>query len=156
MNLRERPRRRRRRRWRAPTRTRRALPPWALLGFGLLAVALAFVWSLSLEGLREREGEENPLWVEGVIVDAETGRPVEADVYLDGKLLYSHVRRFAVEVPSGSELRVEAPGYHPWALRFRYKLKEGSPARFSGPVRLTPVSKAATDEHEAKRVLDEK
>ncbi len=138
---------RRRRRWRAPTRTRRALPWWALLGLGLLLAVLDVSWM-------EKEEKEALLRVEGVIVDAETGRPVEADVYLDGTLLYAHVRSFAVEVPSGSELRVEAPGYHPWALRFRYKLKEGS--RFSGPVRLTPVSKAATDEHEPKRVLGEK
>jgi hypothetical protein len=74
------------------------------------------------------------LTVEAWIVDAETGRPLKADVFLDGELVFEEVERFRVEIPSGSELRVEAPGYHPWALRFRYKLREGQVLR--GPVRL--------------------
>ena len=127
--------------------------PLLLVGMGLLLVGLGLGGLLALDGTPKPE-KGVPLRVEGVIVDAETGLPVDADVYLDGRLLYSNVRSFAVEVPSGSELRVEAPGYEPWAFRFRYRLKEGY--RFYGPVRLTPAHKAAEDEHEAKRVLGEK
>jgi hypothetical protein len=67
-------------------------------------------------------------------MDAETGQPLKAEVFLDGKLIFAQVERFRVEVPSGSELWVISEGYHPWALRFRYELREGQVLR--GPVRL--------------------
>ena len=127
--------------------------PLLLVGMGLLLVGIAIGGLWVLDGTpTPKKGV--PLRIEGVIVDAETGMPVEADVYLDGRLLYSNVRSFAVEVPSGSELRVEAPGYEPWAFRFRYELK--GTYRFHGLVRLTPAYKAAEDKHEAKKVLGEK
>ena len=125
--------------------------PLLLVGGGLLLMGFGIGGLLILNATPEMEV---PLRIEGVIVDAETGISVDADVYLDGRLLYSNVRSFAVEVPSGSELRVEAPGYHPWAFRFRYQLKGGY--RFHGPVRLVRVSKAAEDEHGEKKVLGEK
>jgi hypothetical protein len=78
--------------------------------------------------------QEPVLTVEAWIVDAQTRRPLKADVFLDGKLIFRRVERFRVEVPSGSELRVVAEGYHPWALRIRYELREGQVLR--GPVRL--------------------
>jgi hypothetical protein len=127
------------------------LPLLFIVG-GLLLMGIAIGGLLALQD--EKKEKEAALRVEGVIVDAETGRPVDADVYLDGRLLYTNVRSFAVEVPSGSELRVEAPGYEPWAFRLRYRLREGY--RFHGPVRLTPVYKAAEDEHGAKKLLGEK
>ncbi len=127
--------------------------PLLLVGMGLLLVGLGLGGLLALDGTPKPE-KGVPLRVEGVIVDAETGLPVDADVYLDGRLLYSNVRSFAVEVPSGSELRVIAPGYEPWAFRFRYELK--GVYRFKGPVRLVRAYKAGEDEHGAKRVSGEK
>ena len=124
---------------------------WTVGGLLLVGLGLGICGLLALQATPEREV---PLRVEGVIVDAETGLPVEADVYLDGKLLYANVRSFAVEVPSGSELRVEAPGYEPWAFRFRYELK--GTYSFHGPVRLVRAYKAGEDEQRAKRVLGEK
>jgi len=82
-------------------------PSWGkifLVGIFALGIGLAVVWaSQFLYG-------GAVLRVEAVVVDEETGRPVEAAVYLDGRLIYSGVRSFAVEVPSGSELRVEPRG----------------------------------------------
>ena len=140
------------------TTRERPLGPRPLLlwiGVGLLLLALGS-FGLWPRGEGQGQEEEAVLRVEGVIVDAETGLPVDADVYLDGRLLYTNVRSFAVEVPSGSELRVIALGYQPWAFRFRYRLKGAY--RFHGPVRLVraPVSKASEDEHGAKKVLDSK
>jgi len=102
----------------------------------LLFLILALFTLAAISLLPPRRGGEPGLLVEGVVVDAETGRPVEADVYLDGRLIYEQVTSFSVQVKAGSELRVEAEGYHPWALRFRYKLKETR--IFRGPVRLKP------------------
>ena len=130
--------------------SQKAFPLLWIVG-GLLLVGLGIGGLLALQATPEKG---IPLRVEGVIVDAETGTPVEADVYLDGWLLYSKVRSFAVEVPSGSELRVEAPGYEPWAFRFHYELK--GTYRFKGPVRLVRAYKAGGDEQGAKRVLGEK
>lgn len=87
------------------------------------------------------------LLVKGAIVDTETGLPVEASVYLDGRLLDEGVSAFSVRVPSGSELRVEAKGYHLWAFRFRYKLK-GSYG-LHGPIRLRRTN--GTEAHDEGR-----
>ena len=69
------------------------------------------------------------------IVDAETGQALAADVYLNGALLYQGVSQFQVTVPlDGSvEIRVTAPGYHPWGLRPR---GGGTDKRLAGPIRL--------------------
>ena len=114
-------------------------PPLLLLlltvGLALVGLGIAGFWFLSAS-----EAMAPRLLIEGPIVDAETGLPVEADVYLEGRLLYAGVRTVSVWVPSGSELRVKAPGYEPWAFRFRYKLR--GEYRFRGPIRLQPVTKA--------------
>ncbi len=126
----------------ARLRPRGPVPPLLLLllGMGLVGLGAAGFWFLSAS---EIETGSPKLLVEGPIVDAETGLPLEADVYLDGRLLYERVRQVSVRVPSGSELRIEAEGYHPWAFRFRYELR-GS-YRFHGPIRLTPVSKTGEE-----------
>lgn len=136
-----------------PRRPRRPLSPpkppkLFLFLFLLLLAALGAVASLLWITGKEEAPKPKPkfkfqLRVEGVIVDEETGRPVEAEVYLDGRLLYQGVHSFSVGVPSGSELRVEAPGYHPWALQFRYELR-GSQV-FKGPVRLMRKTKERND-----------
>jgi len=98
-----------------------------------LLFALLFLGAALLAFTLTRSGEP-VLTVEAWIVDAETGQPLKADVFLDGERVFQGVERFRVEVPSGTELRVVAEGYHPWALRFRYELREGQVLR--GPVRL--------------------
>jgi hypothetical protein len=119
--------------WPEPERAPK-LPSWGCfpLAVAVVVVAVTSLLILSLSGQRE----EGVLRVEGVIVDAQTGKAIRADVYLDGRLLYEEVASFSVEVPKGSELRVVAEGYHPWALRFSYPLREDS--LFRGPVRLRP------------------
>jgi hypothetical protein len=111
-------------------------PLVSIIAVAALLLALVGIWTWMKPESGEEHEKEVALWVEGIIVDEVTGKPVEADVYLDGRLLYSGVRSFSVEVPSGSKLRVEAPGYHPWALRFRYELKRSQV--FQGPIRLKP------------------
>ena len=119
-------------------RPRGPLSPLLLL---LLVVGLgaAGFWVLS-----PSQAMAPRLLVEGPIVDAETGLPLEADVYLDGRLLYTDVRSVSVRVPSGSELRIVAKGYAPWAFRFRYELR-GS-YRFHGPIRLQKKGSKAGEE----------
>lgn len=119
---------------RLPHRPHGPVPPLLFLLVLFLLLLLGFPLPLPLPV--PVPVPESGLWVEGVIVDADTGIPVEADVYLDGRLIYSGVRSFSVEVPHGSELRVEAPGYHPWAIEFRYELT--GERKFQGPIRLKP------------------
>lgn len=112
--------------------------PLRLILLGVVGLGLVLVL---LHSLREPQSQSKPsgsqphsLIVSGWVVDDTTGEPVVADVYLDGRRVLEGVREFELEVPNGSEIRVEAPGYHPWALRMRYKVGEEKLLR--GPVRL--------------------
>ncbi len=69
--------------------------------------------------------------------DSTTGQPLTADVYLNGTLTYQGVTHFQVTVPldGSTEIRVVAPGYHPWGLRPE---GGGSDKVIQGPVRLNP------------------
>ncbi len=76
----------------------------------------------------------------GPIVNSETGAPVVANVYVDGRLVQQGVAQvdlvILLHVDRRTELRVEAPGYEPWALQFR---GGGGNQRMEGPVRLMPI-----------------
>jgi hypothetical protein len=71
------------------------------------------------------------------ILDQGTGQALQADVYLNGALLYEQVTHFQVTIPldGSAEIRVAAPGYKPWGIRPR---GGGSDKVMRGPVRLQP------------------
>jgi hypothetical protein len=71
------------------------------------------------------------------ITDAQTGHPIQADVYVNDALLFEGVTHFQVTVPldGSAEIHVTAPGYKPWGIRPR---GEGTDKALSGPIRLTP------------------
>jgi hypothetical protein len=71
------------------------------------------------------------------ILDASTGQPISADVYINGALTYQSVTQFQVTVPldGSTEIRVVAPGYKPWGVRPR---GGGSNKVLQGPIRLNP------------------
>jgi hypothetical protein len=71
------------------------------------------------------------------ITDAQTGRPIQADVYVNDALLFEGVTHFQVTIPldGSAEIHVTAPGYKPWGIRPR---GEGTDKTLSGPIRLTP------------------
>ena len=81
----------------------------------------------------------------GPIVNSETGAPVVGNVYVDGKLVQQGVAEvdlvILLHADRRTELRVEAPGYEPWALLVR---GGGGNQRMVGPVPLIPVVATAT------------
>jgi len=79
-----------------------------------------------------------PPLIADTILDATTGEPIHADIYLNGSLTYQGVTHFQVVVPldGSAEIHVVAPGYKPWGLRPR---GGGSDKVLQGPVvKLTP------------------
>ena len=81
----------------------------------------------------------------GPIVGSETGEAVVADVHVDGKLVQQAVTEvdlvILLHVDRRTELRVEAPGYEPWALLIR---GGGENQRMEGPILLVPIPPTAT------------
>jgi len=81
----------------------------------------------------------------GPIVNSETGAPVVGNVYVDGKLVQQGVAEvdlvILLHADRRTELRVEAPGYEPWALLVR---GGGGNQRMVGPVLLIPIVATAT------------
>ena len=86
----------------------------------------------------------------GPIVNSETGAPVVGNVYVDGKLVRQGVAEVDIVIllhaDRRTELRVEAPGYEPWALLVR---GGGGNQRMVGPVPLMPIVATATAGPEA-------
>ena len=85
------------------------------------------------------------LTLRGPTVNSETGAPVVANVYVDGKLVRQGVAEvdlvILLHLDRRTELRVEAPGLAPWALLIR---GGGENQRMEGPVLLIPVVATAT------------
>lgn len=75
--------------------------------------------------------------ISGDIVDADTGKPVQADVYVNDGLAQEGVTQVNVVIPlRGIDrvvLRVEAPGYQDWELGIG---STDTSRELSGPVRL--------------------
>ena len=73
-------------------------------------------------------------------MDAETGQPVVVDVYVDDQRLREGATRLDLTVKLApdhlTEIRVEAPGCHPWGVAAR---GGGEGHRMEGPIQLIPV-----------------
>jgi hypothetical protein len=101
--------------------------------------------AIALLTLRPSPAEQRPEPVEGptltiiadTILDASTGTPIRADVYINGALIYQSVTQFQVTVPldGSTEVRITAPGYKPWGV---IPKGGGSNKVLQGPIRLNP------------------
>ncbi len=92
------------------------------------------------------------------IVDAQTGAPVQADVYivesdeyrepLAGERVLTATDRYEVTLarPLDGWLIVKAPGYETWFIRLQYHIR--SSRELSGPVELMPRGSASLTSHQ--------
>jgi hypothetical protein len=71
------------------------------------------------------------------IVDADTGQPLFADIYVNDVLTLQHVTHFQVTLPldGSSSIRVTAPGYQSWGF---YGRGGGADKLMQGTVQLLP------------------
>jgi hypothetical protein len=110
-------------------------------GFASVKQGHSWIWSPTLEDLEwAKTIEGGALHVRGPIVDEATGEPLIGKVYINGELVAEGVSEVDVLMWATAErpvfLRVEASGYHPWELRFRFR-HEGL-GELKGPIRLKP------------------
>ncbi|MFQ6033534.1 MAG: hypothetical protein ACE5KR_01600 [Candidatus Bipolaricaulia bacterium] len=100
-----------------------------------------------LEDIQEREAhnwlwlaEQGALYWHGPILDKETEQPVEAEVFVNSYLVADQATevQFLMWATKDNPIcvRVEAQGYQPWELRFRFHL-QGLKV-MGGPVWLVP------------------
>jgi hypothetical protein len=101
-----------------------------------------WIWRPTLEDLEwAKTIEGGALHLRGPIVDEATGEPITGRVYINREFV-AEAQVVAVLMWATVErpvfLRVEAVGYHPWELRFRFR-QEGL-GELKGPIRLKPAS----------------
>jgi len=81
------------------------------------------------------------------IVDDATGELLEADVFVNGYLM-AHTDTVALLMWETETkpvfLDVTREGYHPWGMRFRFRLAERS--RLEGEIRLIPIEASESEE----------
>jgi hypothetical protein len=72
-------------------------------------------------------GDQGALYWHGPILDKETKEPVEAFVFINGRLVTSGVTKVEVLMWNTQEspitVHIRAEGYKPWELVFRFRLK---------------------------------
>ena len=109
-----------------------------ILRFAALILAVALTAAAAITILTRPSPEVPTLTITAeTILNATTGAQIPANVYLNGTLVHKQVTHFQVTVPldGSTEIRIAAPGYHPWAIVPR---GGGADKVLSGPVRLTP------------------
>jgi hypothetical protein len=99
-----------------------------------------WIWQPGPQDLEWAEGVEGgALYVQGPIVDEATGEPITGRVFINGEFV-AETGEVAVLMWATAErpvfLRVEAVGYYPWELRFRFEHK--GLGEMKGPIRLKP------------------
>jgi hypothetical protein len=72
-------------------------------------------------------GDQGALYWHGPILDKETKEPVEAFIFVNGKLIASKVTEVELLMWETEDdpvtVRIKAEGYKPWGMKFRFKLK---------------------------------
>jgi len=72
-------------------------------------------------------GDQGALYWHGPILDKQTKEPVEAFIFVNGKLIASKVTEVELLMWETEDdpvtVRIKAEGYKPWGMKFRFKLK---------------------------------
>ena len=69
------------------------------------------------------------------IIDAQSGEPLKADVYVNGELQARNVSSDSVLVPVPGIIEVLKKGYHPWTIGINGRPDDV----LEGPVRMNPI-----------------